>query len=74
MIFLEDEIVQEVEKYFDSEELATKLDDLANELGGEQAYWLKESAVNLRCLFDICMAARFYKMKRDHNKKYGGEQ
>lgn len=74
MIFQENEIVQEVEKYLDSEELATKLDELADELGGESAYWLKESAVNLRCLFDIAITARFHQMKREHHKKYGDTQ
>lgn len=63
MILKENQIVNEIEKYFDTTELARQLDRMADECDAEDAYWLKESAINLRNLFEICMSVRHYKME-----------
>lgn len=71
MIFQEDELIAEVDKYFDSVMLADKLDEIAGEIGDESAYWVKEAAINLRCLLDICVSYRFHQMKRNYEQTYG---
>jgi hypothetical protein len=53
MIKKTQELLADLEKYADTEELAGALEAMKEDCPTEHAYWLQESAQQLRGLFDL---------------------
>lgn len=53
MIDSKTELLAELEKYEDTEELAQALERIKEDGPTEHQYWLQESAAQLRCLYDL---------------------